>query len=77
MALDRPGVYLSPLVQLGPTGGESLIQLPLYKFYYMVPGYGGEGALPNEEFVVPGCLLLVSARAHYLEPKVLLYAEKQ
>lgn len=60
-------MYLSPpLVQPGPIRGERLIQLRLYKFYYMVPGYGGEGAEPNEEFAVPDSLLHVSkAAAHH------------
>lgn len=36
MALDGPSI--SHYVHLGPLGGECVIQLPLYKFYYMVLG---------------------------------------
>lgn len=37
MALDSLSIS-GPLIQLGPFGEESVIQLALYKFYYMVLG---------------------------------------
>lgn len=71
---DGPSIS-PPLIQPGPLAGEeeeeggeggarrSVIQLPLYKFYYMVQGYGCESAVSNEELVVPDSLLGVSVAA--------------
>lgn len=42
----------------------SVIQLPLYKFYYMALGMAAESAVSNEELVVPDSLLRLSAAAH-------------